>query len=87
MGGEAEMLHVMRRLDGRGDGEIATWSEDDPESVKIAAAVFNKHLADPRHYVMYDISRCGNGGELGVRLEEFDPAVPEILAHPQLVMG
>jgi hypothetical protein len=81
------MRHVMRRLDGRGDGEIATWSEDDPESVKIAAAVFNKHLTDPRHYVMYDISRCGSGGELGERLETFDPAVPEILAVPQLVMG
>jgi hypothetical protein len=82
------MRHVMRRLDSRGDGEIATWSEDDPESVKIAAEVFQKHLDDPRHYVMYDISKCGASGEPGVRMEDgFDPAVREILAHPQLVMG
>jgi hypothetical protein len=81
------MLHVMRRLDGRGDGEIATWSEDDPESVAIAAEVFREHLEDPRRYVMFDISRCGSSGEPGVRLEEFDPAAVEILAHPQLVMG
>jgi hypothetical protein len=82
------MLHVMRRLDGRGDGEIATWREDDPESVAIAAEVFQKHLDDPRHYVMYDIGRCRPGSdELGVKLEEFDPAALEILAHPQLVMG
>jgi hypothetical protein len=81
------MRHVMRRLDGRGEGDIATWSEDDPESVKIAAEVFAKHLKDPRHYVMFDISRCGSGGELGVPIEEFDPTALEILAHPQLVMG
>jgi hypothetical protein len=82
------MRHVMRRLDGRGDGEIATWSEDDPESVKIAAEVFAKHLEDPRNYVMYDISRCRPGSdELGEKLDAFDPTVPEILAHPQLVMG
>jgi hypothetical protein len=81
------MLHVMRRLDSRGDGEIATWSEDDPESVKIAAAVFAKHLKYPRNYVMFDISRCGPSGEPGVVIDEFDPTVLEILAHPQLVMG
>jgi len=81
------MLHVMYRLDGRGHGPIATWSEDDPESVAAAAAVFQKHLEDPRHYAMYDISRCGSGDELGVRLESFDPTALEILAHPQLVAG
>jgi hypothetical protein len=78
--------HVMNRLDARGHGPIAQWS-DDAASRSAAASAFAAHQA--MGYTMYDISeRALTPGEvLGRKLEAFDAEATEILAVPRMVAG
>jgi hypothetical protein len=81
------MLHVMNRLDHRGHGPIARWSEDAASRAE-AAAEFGRHQA--MDYTMYDISaRPGltPGEEIGRKLDAFDAEATEILAVPRMVAG
>ena len=79
------MLHVMNRLDDRGHGPIARWSEDAASRAE-ASAEFAKHQA--LGYTMYDISPAVTPGEeIGRKLDAFDAEATEILAVPRIVGG
>jgi hypothetical protein len=80
-------MHVMNRLDARGHGPIARWSEDAASQTE-AGAEFAKHQA--LGYTMYDISerpRLTPGEEIGRKLDSFDAEATEILAVPRMVAG
>lgn len=70
---------VMSRLDHRGHGPVARWTEDKATHVN-AAQVFGEHVRNG--YTMYDIS-----DNIGHKLDAFDPAATEILATPRMRGG
>ncbi len=80
-------MGVLNRLDHRGHGPIAKWSEDTRSRGK-AAAEFAAHIAEG--YTMYDISEPPGvtpGKALGRKLDAFDPEAIEILAVPRMIAG
>jgi hypothetical protein len=71
-------MGIMRRLDKRGDGEIATWGED-RRSQRAAERIFNRYIA--RGYRIADIS-----GDQGF-MNKFDPNTSEMLIMSRMVAG
>ena len=77
-------MGMMYRLDDRGHGLVEKWGKDRASQDK-AALVFAEH--QQQHYTMFDISKEGQTGEPGVKLDRFDPSAEEILAVPRMQAG
>jgi hypothetical protein len=72
------------RIMGReGDRQIA-WSQDDPESLRIAASEVEQWMARPGHLV-FGFKRLHLAA--GEKLDAFDPEAAEIILVPQMRGG
>lgn len=76
------MSHVIRKMTaGEGDVILAEWEVEDKTSVEAAKAIFEQIMKNS--YALFAID--GMGG--GVQVREFDPAIKELVAVPQIVGG
>lgn len=76
-------LHEMQVMDGTGDSRTA-WDPNDPTSVEIAKAAYDKAIAKGYKAFRVDPKDVNKPGEL---LTAWDPKVEAMILAPRMVGG
>lgn len=74
-------MNQINIMDASGHSKFK-WDPQDQEQVKAARETFDAWKAKG-----YRVFRAEKGGELGARLETFDPTAKKMIVVPQLVGG